>query len=93
MIVVFPHQMGKNGSCPTFFSNPRWPSPIQHPSSQSLLAGIVLGVALETRPGARKGWEQSVGHRSNRLFRSRVEPAGGCVWVCVGGGRGVATPV
>lgn len=52
---------GKNGSCPTFYSNPSWPSHVQHPSSQQLQAGIVLGVALETRPGARKGWEQSSG--------------------------------
>lgn len=27
-----------------------------------------------------------MGHKSNRLFRRGVEPAGGCVWV--GGGEG-----
>lgn len=52
--------------------------------NQPLAAGIVLEVALVTRPGARKGRGQLVGHRSNRLFRS---PAGrgGCVgvwWCC-----------
>lgn len=90
VIEVFLHQMGRTDPAPLSFLIPGGP-PIQHPSSLPLLAGIVLEVALETRPGARKGWGQPVGHRSNRLFRSVVEPAGGCVWVC-GGGRGVATP-
>lgn len=64
---------GKTRSCPTFFSNPRWHSPIQHPSSQPLLARIVLGVALETRPGARKRWGQSVG-------RTGVTGSSGAPW-------------
>lgn len=72
MIVVFLHQIG-NRFCPTFFPNPRWHSPIQHPSSQPLLARVVLGVALETRPGARKRWGQSVG-------RTGVTGSSGAQW-------------
>lgn len=63
----------KHRSCPTFFPNPRWHSPIQHPSSQPLLARVVLGVALETRPGARKRWGQSVG-------RTGVTGSSGAQW-------------
>lgn len=72
------------------FSNPSGPFLSNTLLPQQLLAGIVLEVALETRPEARKGVGAVSGAQSNRLFQEEEwsQRVGVCVGVWWGEGRG-----
>lgn len=76
------------------FSNPEWPFPIQHPSSQRLLAGMSPEAAwrLGLRLGRVGGSLGKVRGGGTGFSWRGVEPWVG-VWVWWGEGGGVATPV